>query len=102
MKTQTIDGRTYKTAVPVPFDPEQEPVIRTMPVAEFVASLTDGELGAILQAAKSDTGVSIFIERLRFAGAVIDFDSEHTKKGMAALVAKGLMTQGRADALARK
>ncbi|PCJ11951.1 MAG: hypothetical protein COB04_18415 [Gammaproteobacteria bacterium] len=99
MIEQIINGRLYKTA---PLQPVSEVVSKRISVSEFVASLSDAELRGILQAAKSDPAINIFIERLRFAGAVVDLDSVHTKRGLSALVSKGLINKGRSDELSRK
>ena len=59
---------------------------------------TDAEYVGILTAAKTDVAVQAWKERLDVA-MQIDLDNERTQAGAALLVAKGLLTQERADAL---
>jgi hypothetical protein len=79
-----------------PPPPEPEPVVRRFTFLEFMAFFTGEELAAIVNSA--ETQVKLFM--LMAAGAsYIDLDDARTAEGLAALVAAGLLTAERADAV---
>lgn len=85
------DGERWKTPAPVGG--------RTITkVAMLTRMLKTAEFVAILTAAKTDPAIEAW-KYVFDAATQVDLDSQNTKDGMALLVAKGLLTQARADAI---
>ena len=88
----TYDGQQFAAPAPPP-----EPRIITK-VAMLTGRLTQAEFVGILVAAKTDPAIEAW-KYVFDSSTRIDLDSDNTKSGMALLVAKGLITQVRADAI---
>lgn len=85
-------GHTPDPSVP----PAAQPSI--IPGADFIARVTDAEYLAITAAGRSNGQIGKWIELLRMRGE-IDVTSETALAAKAGLVAAGLLTQARADAV---
>ena len=88
----TYDGQDFTAPVPPP-----EVRIITK-VAMLTRRLKTSEFVGILTAAKTDPAIEAW-KYVFDAATTIDLDSQNTRDGMALLVAKGLLTQARADAI---
>lgn len=67
-------------------------------VAMLTRRLKTSEFVGILTAAKTDPAIEAW-KYVFDAASQVDLDSQNTKDGMSLLVAKGLLTQARADAI---
>ncbi len=92
-------GWSYKegafTPPPAPPAPPPETRIITK-VSMLTRRLTQAEFVGILTAAKTDVAIEAW-KYVFDAASTIDLDGQNTRDGMALLVAKGLLTQARAD-----
>jgi hypothetical protein len=87
---------TYKDGVFSPPVPPPEPVLpNVITKVAFRFRLTDAEYAAILNAAKTDAEVQVWVETFNMVSQ-IDLDDPRTQGGVAVLVAKALLTQERA------
>ena len=82
---------------PAPAAPPPLPNVITK-VSMLTRRLTTAEFVGILTAAKTDVAIEAW-KYVFDAATTIDLDSQNTRDGMALLVAKGLLTQARADAI---
>lgn len=86
----TYDGEHFTPPAP----PVEAHVITK--VAMLTRRLKTAEFVGIIQASKTDPAIEAW--RIIFdAASEVNLESENTKSGMALLVAKGLLTQARAD-----
>lgn len=85
------------TPPPAPPPPPPLPNIITK-VAMLTHRLKTAEFVGILTAAKTDPGIEAW-KYVFDAATVVDLDSQNTRDGMTMMVAKGLLTQARADAI---
>lgn len=85
------------TPPPAPAAPPPLPNVITK-VSMLTRRLTTAEFVGILTAAKTDPAIEAW-KYVFDAASQVDLDSQNTKDGMALLVAKGLLTQARADAI---
>lgn len=94
-------GWSYENGVfvepPPPPAPPPLPNIITK-VAMLTRRLKTSEFVGILTAAKTDPAIEAW-KYVFDAATQVDLDSQNTKDGMSLLVAKGLLTQARADAI---
>lgn len=88
----TYDGQDFTPPAPPP-----EVRIITK-VAMLTKRLTTAEFVGILTASKTDPAIEAW-KYVFDAATQVDLDSQNTRDGMALLVAKGLLTQARADAI---
>lgn len=91
----------------VPFTPEEEAAWdqqeaakkpRPIPGAEFLGRVTDAEYSSITAAARQNAKIGRWLEILRMRGE-IDVASKTAQEAKDGLVAAGLLTQVRADAI---
>lgn len=85
----------YRLVGEVPVPPEPRIITK---VAMLTKRLTTAEFVGILTAAKTDPAIEAW-KYVFDAATQVDLDSQNTKDGMSLLVAKGLLTQARADAI---
>lgn len=79
--------------------PAPPPEVRIITkVAMLTKRLTTAEFVGILTASKTDPAIEAW-KYVFDAATQVDLDSQNTRDGMALLVAKGLLTQARADAI---
>lgn len=92
VKVSNLKG-TWNTST-LDFDPI--PVKKIVDRFDFMELFTDAELIAILDAAKVNTAVEVFVKKLDLAPRV-DLDSSNVVNGLASLEAAGLIAVGRAS-----
>lgn len=96
IEPQPGPGWSYTQGAFAPPPPPPLPPNIITKVAMLTHRLKQAEFVGILQASKTDVAVEAW-KYVFDAAATIDLDSENTHSGMALLVAKGLLTQSRAD-----
>lgn len=98
IEPQPGPGWSYTQGAFAPPPPPPLPPNIITKVAMLTRRLTTAEFVKILTAAKSDPAIEAW-KYVFDAASQVDLDSQNTKDGMALLVAKGLLTQARADAI---